>query len=320
MSSSSAILIALQSTQKYLFQFVSPVLVFIGIIGCILNLIVFTQKTLRKNPCSLYFIAYNVVNLIYIQGLLLSSTLTVGYNIDDTIYSIPICRIHIYIPVSCNVLSPFCLILASIDRVLITSPNALTRQRSTRRLAYICIIGGTLFWALFHIHVLILATITQVGPHSFLCYFQPGGQLTFMGYYQVIKEILTFSLMIIFGLWTIYNVHNIQHIRAAPTASVCRTTMGNTPRSKFSKDRQLIIMLVVDVIIYALFSFAIAVFIMYQQITQNIAKSFDQVQIESAIRNLCLFSMGIPICISCYANLIVSKTFRNEVKKLFVRQ
>jgi hypothetical protein len=106
-------------------------------------------------------------------------------------------------------------------------------------------------------------TISQIGPNTFLCYFQQGVQLTLMGNYQVIKEILSILLMMICGFWTINNVHKIQRIRADPTASVCRTTTENIPRSTFSKDRQLIIMLVVDIIIYALFSFAIAIFLMY---------------------------------------------------------
>ncbi|CAF4306656.1 unnamed protein product, partial [Rotaria magnacalcarata] len=61
--------------------------------------------------------------------------------------------------------------------------------------------------------------------------------------------------------------------------------------------------------------FAYAIFLIYQQITQYCIKSAEQTQIETVVRNLCLFSSGIPFCTSGYANLVVSKTLRREAKK-----
>jgi hypothetical protein len=208
--------------------------------------------------------------------------------------------------------------LASIDRILITSPNALTRQRSTRRLAYTCIISVTLFWVLFHIHVLIWTNIIQIVPNQFLCYFQ-GVYLDFIGYYFLIEEIIALSLMIIFGLWSIKSIRSIRRVRVAPDLSVNRPAVGGGLHSTSSKDRQLIFILLMDTTIYALFSFVYTIFLLYEQITQNYTKSPDRMQIESFVRNLCSFSVGIPFCISSYGNLIVSKTFRNEVKKVFLR-
>ena len=86
------------------------------------------------------------------------------------------------------------------------------------------------------------------------------------------------------------------------------------------KDRQFISMLLIDILNYALFSFMFAIFLIYQQITENPVKNFEQIQIEIFVRNLCLFIIGIPFCISCNANLLVSKTFRGEVKKLLLRK
>jgi hypothetical protein len=56
---------------------------------------------------------------------------------------------------------------------------------------------------------------------------------------------------------------------------------------------------------------------MYQIITANYIKSPQRQAIEAVVTELCLFSLGIPFCTSCYANLIVSKTYRKEVKKVF---
>jgi hypothetical protein len=244
--------------------------------------------------------------------------LGIGYEIDPSAYNLGICHLRLYITILFNCLSPFYLILAAIDRILITSPNALTRQKSTRRLAYACLGGGTLFWALFHSHALILSNITQVGPNIFLCYYEQGVYLAFISYYSIIKEVVALSLMIFCGLWSIKNIRSTHSITAATDLSVTRIggVTGNL-RSNSSKDRQLMFMLLMDITIYALFSFVFAISLMYTQITQNYIKSADRLQIESIVTFICLYSAGIPFCTSCYANLIVSKTFRKEVKKIF---
>ena len=71
--------------------------------------------------------------------------------------------------------------------------------------------------------------------------------------------------------------------------------------------------------IYALFSFMMAIVLMYQEITQHQEKSFVRTQLEVFIRNVCFLSIAIPFCSSCYTNLIVSLTFRKEVKKALSR-
>jgi len=318
MASSTDIATAMTSAVAYLYKIVGPILIFIGTIGGILNLVVFTQKNLRKNPCSMYFIAYNLVNLMQIYASLLGLMVNVGYNINLTANNIHLCRLDLYITTVFNVLSSFYLVLASFDRILITSPNALTRQRSTLRLAYICIIGGTLFWALFHSQVLVFSEIIEVAPNYFQCYFQPGTYIAFTGYYSIIKEILAISLMIICGLWAIKNIRSMRRVAPLPSLSINTNTTGveGNQQSASSKDRQLIFMLRMDITIYGLFCFVFAIFLLYQQITEDYIKSPQRAEIEVAIRNLCLLSIDVPLCTSFYTNLIASKTFRKEVKKV----
>lgn len=104
-----------------------------------------------------------------------------GYQINPSLENLALCRLR---------LSPFCLHLSSIDRSLVTSRNARTRQRSTQPLAYICLAIGTMFWALF--------------PARYL---------------------------------------------------------------SSSKDRQMILLLRLDIIIYVVFSFTYVMLLLYQQIT-----------------------------------------------------
>jgi hypothetical protein len=319
MSSSTGILDALKLANKYLYQIGGPILMVIGTASCILNLIVYTQKNLRKNPCSIYLIAYNIANLAYIYSSLLPITLTVGYNVDSTVSNLNICRLRLYTTILSNCLSAFYLVFASIDRILITSRDALTRQRSTRRMAYLSLSSGTLFWSLFHIHTIIFANITQIGSNSFLCYYQQGVYLAFVSYYSLIKQILSFSLMLICGLWSIKNIQNTtRRITVIRNTSLSRTAVTNSLHSTSTKDRQFFLMLIMDITIYALFSFLFAIYLLYEQITQYYIKSAEQIQIENNVRNICLYGVSISISVSFYTNFIVSKTFRHELKNVFL--
>jgi hypothetical protein len=317
MSSSTATLAALNSAQYYLFRFASPVVIFFGSIGCIINLMVFTQKILRKNSCSIYFIAYNIANFIFIYGASFYVTLSVGYNIDASVQNLVLCRLRFYTTVLSNCLCSFYLVLASIDRVLITSSNARTRQRSTLRMAYICVIGGTIFWTLFHTHILILTNIIQTSANVLICYSQPGVDRIFLTYYSLTKELLALTLLIGCGLRSIKNIRNsARRLGAATGASASVTAVTNTTQPTSSKDKQLAFMLLMDTLIYGLFNSTFVIFLLYQQITQYYVKSFTQIQIENIVRNLAQFAATIPVSTSFYTNLIASKTFRNEVKKV----
>ena len=142
-----------------------------GTFSCILSLAVFARKNLRNNPCSIYLIAVNIANLLLIYTSILSSTLVFGFDLTQLFSSLVFCGFYFYTTVLFDVLSPFYLILASIDRILITSPNAVTRRKSTRRLAYISIAAVTIFWVCAHSYNLIVPQLIEVAPGYFNCAF-----------------------------------------------------------------------------------------------------------------------------------------------------
>jgi len=317
MSTLIDVAVSLQIIQTYLYKYVCPFTMILGTISCIMNLCVFTKKSLQKNPCSIYFIAYNVTNFIFIYTLYLSLSLELGYNIDLSSNNISICRLRLYSTILCNFLSPFYLILASIDRILVTSSNVHTRQRSTIRSAYLIVLIGTLFWALCHTHAIIFASLLQLAPNYFVCYFQLGRYLSFIGLYSLTKEITSVALLIILGLWSIRNVRQIGRVRLpSHTQDNPLSTTGRHSHSNQSKDRQLMRMLLLDTTIYASFSCLYGLFLLYQQITMSNVKSTPQQYIERNITNFCIYFIGIPYCTSFYCQLFISKTFRREVIKM----
>ncbi|UJR19584.1 hypothetical protein I4U23_022719 [Adineta vaga] len=309
----------LQSIQTNLFRFGGPFLIINATISCTINLFVFTKSTLRKNPCTICLIAANIANILFVYFSFIPLVMQVGYDIDPSSTNIVYCRFRFYTSYVFSSLGPTYMVLASIDRTLLTSRDAGIRKRSTYRLAITCIIVLALFWMIFHIHAFIFTEIIQFGPNILLCYFQPGNYTVFITYYSLLfNAIIPPLLMIMFGLWTLKNVGTV-HNNVHPTGSLINasTTMGRQ-HIIGSKDHQLIKMLLVDIVIYIIFRIPLAVFLIYQQITQYQSKSSDQIAIDYFILNITYFLFMIVPAINCYTNLLISKTFRVELKEAFL--
>lgn len=145
MSSDDNYIQSLAQAQKNILKFGGPILMAVGTLSCTITLIVFLRKNLRKNPCSIYLVAYNSCNLLLIYTTLFFSTLATGYNIDPGLYNLHFCRFRMYAILLFDILGPTYLILGSVDRILITPRNTRTRQRSTPHLACICVAISTVF-------------------------------------------------------------------------------------------------------------------------------------------------------------------------------
>jgi hypothetical protein len=300
-----------------LFIFGGLILLTIGSISCILNLAVFTSSTLRKNPCAICFVAMSTVNLLYLYLGLLPTILQSGFNINPGASNIVFCRSFYYIDLILAGLGPTYVIVASIDRTLVTSRNAGTRRKSTRRLAIVCLISSALFWSLFHIHALFYLEIIQLGPGYFICYFQPGTYTLFITYYSLfIVGILPPLLMAIFGFLTLKNIRQVRHAMQPSQASTINTTVVGRTYTVQSKDRQLIYMLLMEIIVYIISRFPSTVFLIYQQITLYQTKSPEQTSAEQMIAIITYFVGFIDSSINCYTNILVSKNFRAELKRI----
>jgi hypothetical protein len=319
MSSQSSLVDLLQSIQKNLYQFGGVTLMICGTISCIFNLMVFTRRKTRKRPSSLYFVALEISNFLYIYSSFFLIELVYGYNINLATSNLVCCRLSMYASFLFDILISFYLIMASIDRVLITSSNLLIRTQSTRRLAHFIIISGTLFWILFHIHALFFVNILQIELNTFICYFSPGSYLAFVGYYTLIKSILIPLLIILLGLLTIKNIRQFRRVGAVPVSSVTRDRNRTRLSTAIDAHNRLLgRVLFMDTIAYVLFRLPIGFFLMYEQVIQNYIQTSEQIQIELSIRLIFTFSAFIPSSIGCYLNLFISKTFRTEVKNIIL--
>jgi hypothetical protein len=122
--------------------------------------------------------------------------------------------------------------------------------------------------------------------------------------------------MAITGLWTVKNIRRLNRIKNVPIVWTNSTTVGNVRHSTSPKDRQLILMLLIDIMVFIIFSSLTVFYLLEEQITQYQTKSYEQIEVETFIGNVASVSVNVPFCVGFYTHLIVSKTFRNEVKTI----
>jgi hypothetical protein len=125
--------------------------------------------------------------------------------------------------------------------------------------------------------------------------------------------------MIIFALLIVINIRKVRHVVVVPVLTATGTTMRNdlpTSTVSRSKDRQLFLMLFIDIIVYIIFSSMLSSVTLYEQLTQYNVKSPVQTQFDLLLRYVATFINYISVCIGCYTNFLISKTFRMEIKKI----
>ncbi|CAF1074926.1 unnamed protein product [Rotaria sp. Silwood1] len=264
---------------------------------------------MRKNPGSIYFIAFNIANILLIWNVLVPYVYLHWTGFDLTIFNLIYCRFRLYLLNVLMILPPSYLILSSIDRTLITSRNALTRQRSTRHLALWSISGITLLWLLYYSHIWFLVNIQSPAPGVSICFYKSGVYSMFMSYSTMtVTGFLPPLVMAIFGILTIRNFRQVQvH---------CTSNESNTTGPLSSKDRQLTIMLLFEVLIFIIFSLIGSILFVYTQRIPNESKTIEQQALDFFLLDFGLNLVFIQASTSCYSNFIVSKSFRQNIQKL----
>ena len=191
----------------------------------------------------------------YINCGILGIIFVNGFEISFQNSNVVLCKVYFYISTLFATLSPTVLILASIDRLLISSQNVDTRLYSSKRLAYFSISISTVFWIIFNSHALIKVNIQEIYPSYFVCYYDlSNSYLNFVAYSTAVINVIFDVLMIIL---CIFAFKNVRHIRAIPREK------RNQIRSMTKKDFQLLRCLFVQNIVFIVFSSPISIYNVY---------------------------------------------------------
>lgn len=186
------------SMTAYVYQCGGILFLILGNLGNILSLAIFSQKSWRKNVCAFYFLISLLIDMIYIDSSMLGYVFVYGFNIDLTMSNKFLCKIYRFLTFFPSPMSATILILASIDRLLISSQNIDIRLYSSRRLACFSMSLGTIFWSVFFVHVLIKFDIQQIAQTVFICLFDTNDFYShFLNYSLVTINLISFFGMII---------------------------------------------------------------------------------------------------------------------------
>ncbi|UJR16877.1 hypothetical protein I4U23_003775 [Adineta vaga] len=310
-TSSTEIYVSIQailSVKVSLAQITIPILLIFGNIGEILNIIIFVRRTFRTNSCVIYFLAASCTRLIFINCSILLTYFALGYNIDPSSTSLIFCKLKFYVACVTGILTPNFILLACLDRLMLSSLNARTRLWSQTHFAYRLVAIVFIFWTIFSIHAIIGSTIIVEANYAF-CYIENSGYKVFMSLYSIILNyLLPPILMAILGLLTIINVRRIQR-QIHPVIG-----RGYVHR----KDRYILHMLLFQVLVNVIFSLPAGVYQVYGVISSDWSKDVIQQTRDSLYFEIVLILFYVPNCAGFYIYTLTAKIFRQEPKKLSI--
>ncbi|CAF0797682.1 unnamed protein product [Adineta steineri] len=294
-SSSDANIIALlNNTTIQINRYLTLFLFLFGIIGNALNTLVLSQRPVRSNPCSFLFLVSSIAYSISIISGLVPRFLST-WNADLTNTNQILCKIRIFIFFNSLTIAFWLIMLATIDRWLSSSINANRRQKSSLKNAQRGIICIMIVSTMIQIQQLVCfeANLTNA---PIKCYTKTVAcsilsDMTF----ALITVVIPLLLMFIFGLMIISNVRQTQARLRPVNMSVDSnkghnsTTIGIGRQNQQKKrDRQLLKMLFVQILVILALTFPLALSKLYTTFTRNTYKSPLQNAIENFIFNLLL--------------------------------
>ncbi|CAF0974765.1 unnamed protein product [Rotaria sp. Silwood1] len=295
----------------YLHRYITWILFLLGNIGNILTGVIFFKKSWKKNVCVFYFLNCLLVNFAYINTTMVGSSFTFGFQIHSESSNVVLCKILYYVSYLLSVLLPNILILASIDRLLISSKNIDTRLYSSKRLAYFSISVSTIFWIIFYIHVLIKIDVQKIYPSGFVCYYDTSGfYFEFISYSTLIIAVGLAFVLIILSILAFKNVRQLQTIPRQ---------QRNQFRIMHKKDFQLLCCLYIHDIVYIIFNVFVAIYYVYVATTKHHIRTPFHQTIDNFLSGFGTFIHHIPYCASFFIFISVSKAFRQEIKRLFYK-
>ncbi|UJR12455.1 hypothetical protein I4U23_016631 [Adineta vaga] len=284
---------------------------FFGTIGNLLNCLALSQRTLRPNPCALLFLASSIASLITLISGVTVRFLT-GWSVNLSETNDTICRIRFFVLFTSRTIAFWLLALAMIDRWLSSSADIYRRQMSTLKNAQRGIICVVILSSLAYVQFFYCfqANLTDTPLKCYgktvLCRFIYDLE------FALITVFIPSSVMIIFGLLTIFSVRRTTLRRAQPVVVTLRIQRrsANEKSSRLKKiEHQLLVMLCVQTTLVIVFSLPQAGHSLYTIITQSEIKSARTKSISAFVLNLFILgtymSNGMPFYVYTLAGGMV---------------
>jgi hypothetical protein len=311
-SSNPSVVLLLNNATTQLNRYFGISIFLFGTIGNILNILVLSQKTLRKNPCAWCFLISSIASLIsYLSGL--STRILFGWNLDLSETTPSLCKIRGLVVFTFITVTFWLIALATIDRWLSSNFLIHYRQKSTLKNAQrgtiiiICLSIGLYIQMIFCYDANLVGTPSKCYSKSTTC------GILFDLSFAIITILFPILLMILFGLKTISN------IRQAHRRIHNQSINGNRQENQHKKiDRQLLIMLFFQVIILTILSLPLPIERFHSTFTNNNSKTILQESIDNFVYNLAVLFIYLANGIAFYIWTISGgKTFRKALLNIF---
>ena len=317
-------IVTLNHISTQLQRYVAVATFIFGTAGNLLNCLVLSQRTLRSNPCTLLFLFSSMAGLVSIL-IGLNSRILASWNTDPTGSIEVLCKLVPFTVYVSRTAFLWLIMLATIDRWLSSCANISRRQMSSVRNARRSAVGVTLLSIALYLHMLYCyqANLTDT---PLRCY---GKNTTcrLMSDITYMCATIFFPLMMmaLFGLMTIRNVRRMKH-RIIPAAGSVKTgtnreTSGTVDASQRwkRKDRHLLTMLFVQVILLIAFFIPLVIQKLYSTIAINGSSSRLQIVTSQFIYNMSILlsfiATGMPFYIYTLAG---GPVFRKALSELLL--
>ncbi|CAF1067170.1 unnamed protein product [Adineta steineri] len=296
-TSNTLAILQLQSAFRYANLTVGFVLLIGGVLGNILNIIVFIKGgNYKNNACSLYMFVRTFLDLYVLLTGLTTRIPATGFQIDFSLMNRIWCKTRLGLT-DINMTSTYTLIcLQAIDAFICSSPSAIVRQKSNIRIARYLVVGTLCFWSIheipyFMFQDLVISGGTPVCTGTNAIFNQYRSYVTYLSFITIIPVIV----VSIFGYLT------VRHMK----------TIGVT-RSLSSFTRQKISMALFQIFALIAFNGPYGFWVFYTISTANLVKDTYRRAVEQSISSLAnTYNFGTyASSICCYC---ISKRFRKQL-------
>jgi hypothetical protein len=294
-----------------------------GTIGNILNILVLSQRALRTNPCSLFFLTSSIANFIAIITGLTSRMLS-GWTADLTNTIDWLCKLRAFVLFISRNMGSWLIMLATIDRWLSSCINVHRRQLSTLKNAQRGIIFTIIISILLYIPIIYCYQANLINA-PLKCYGKTDlCRLSNDLIYASITIIFPMIFMIIFGLMTVVNIYRIKNrVNAINIMELTEPGSATNEQQQHSKpanrklDHRLFVMLFIQILLLSLFTLPQAIQKLYSTLTSNLMETTLRKAVENFLFNLVLLltyvANGMPFYIYTLSGGTV---FRTALKSL----
>ena len=290
-----------------------------GIVGNLLNLIIFTRQTFLKQSSSLYFLCISITNIaMYFTGLA-TRILDDGWRVNLTFNrNVIYCKLRNYLVYTLFSISSWLFVLASFDRYYATNPSTLRRQfYCSYRTASKLITSIVLICLFAHVHMLIFydyyLKLNTYDQWTWTCTSNGLAYDIFWAFFILIfYSFLPPLVMSILNFLTIENFRRSRrqvHVLTLFTLSQVMKTRRETI--------QLIKILSSQILILICFTIPHSIYWLYITFTtnDNSNKSNLRREYEKFALHLVRILLYVNYGSSFYIQMIISRTFRREFRK-----